>query len=109
MMIGFLVMAGYGIIGIERCWKRLAMGRWYSWESNFVTFFEALFKANNWSFDLKILVCWFGIDLGPAPVLERQHRELLPKHVVWRYKALKRISSRSPYLPVFSRRFLSDH
>ena len=53
MTAGFLVIVGLWGIGIERCWNRLYACRWYACKSNFVKFYEALFKANNWSFDLK--------------------------------------------------------
>ena len=109
MTAEFLVIVGYLGIGTERCWKRLFEGRWYSWKLNFVKSFKALFKANTWSFDLKSGVSWFGIDLGSSLVLDRQHVEWVPEHVVFRYRALRRNSSRSPYLPVSSRRFLSDY
>ena len=108
MTTGFLVIVGFWGIGIERCWKRLFDARGYSWKSNFVKFFEVLFKANNWFFDLTSVLPWFSIDRGPSLILERQHKELLSEHVVWRYRALRHISSRSGYLSVSSRRFLAD-
>jgi hypothetical protein len=108
MTTGFLVIVGYLGIGIERCWKHLLEAREYSWKSNSVKFFEVLFKANNWSFDLTSVVPWFSIDRGPSLILERQQKELLSEHVLLRYRAQMRISSRSGYLPVSSRRFFAD-
>ena len=93
---------GYWGIGIERCWKRLFKSRLYLWKLNAVKFFETLIKTNYWSFDLKFIIPWFGIDLRPVPVLEAQHGELLSEHVVSRHRALKHISSRSRYRPFSS-------
>jgi hypothetical protein len=61
----FFVIAGCLEIGIERCWKRLCQGQWYSWKSLLEKPLEALFKENSWSFDLKHsgLLC---IDSGPS-------------------------------------------
>ncbi len=89
--------------------KRLLEGQWYSWKLNVVKFFDALFKADNWSFDLKSVVSCFNIDLGRSLVLEPQHIKLLPEHVVLRYRALRRPFSRFPHRPGSSRRSLSDH
>jgi len=47
------VIVGYLEIGIERCWKRLFEGQWYSWKSLFEKPLEAVFKENSWSFDLR--------------------------------------------------------
>ncbi len=48
-----LVMMGSMKIGIERCWKQVCGGQWYSWKSLFEKPQEALFKGNYWEFDLK--------------------------------------------------------
>lgn len=108
MTIKFLVIVGYWRIGIERCWKRLSESRSFSWKSNSPKFYEALVKANNWSFDLKSIIPRFDQDLRPIPILESQHEKLLPKHVVLRFRALKRTSSRSRYRPISSRRLYFD-
>ena len=65
----FFVIVGYLEIGIERCWKRLCEGQWYSWKSLFEKPLEALFKENSWSFDLRHsgLLC---IDPVPSLFLE---------------------------------------
>ena len=99
-------MVGYWGIGIERCWKRLFEARGHSWKSNSVKFFEVLFKANNWSFDLTSVLPWYSIDRGPSLIFERQHKELLPEQVMLHYRALRRVSSRSEYLPVSPRRLV---
>ncbi len=102
----FLIIVGYWGIGIERYWKRLFMGQWYSWKSNLEKLFETLFKTNNWSFDLQVIVSVLCIDLRPSLVFEPQPVELLPEPVLWRKMVLKHSSIRSPYLPVASRRIL---
>lgn len=69
MTTEFFVIAGCLRIGIERCWKRLCEGQWYSWKSRFVKPFLALFKENSQSFDLKHSVFWCVIDPGPSVFL----------------------------------------
>lgn len=108
MTMKILVIVGYWRIGIERCWKRLSENRRFSWKSKSQKFYEALVKANNWSFDLKSIIPWFDIDLRPIPILESHHGKLLPKHVMLRYRALKRTSSRLQYRPISSRRLYFD-
>ena len=73
MTTEFFVRAGWLEIGIERCWKRLCEGQWYSWKSRFVKPIEALFKENSQSFDLKYSVFWCEIDPGPSVFLEHQN------------------------------------
>jgi hypothetical protein len=102
-------MVGYWGIGIERCWKRLFEARGHSWKSNSVIFFEVLFKANNWSFDLKSIVPALCIDLGPSLVFEPEPVALLPEPVAWQKRVLRRSSIRSSHLPVASRRIFSDY
>ena len=50
-----LVMMGCMEIGIERCWKQLYGGQWYSWKSLFEQPQEAQFKGNSWTFDVRCL------------------------------------------------------
>ncbi len=87
MTMRILVIAGYCGTGIERCWNRLTESRCFSWKLKIETFFEALFKANDWSFDLQTLDRWFRMDLGPSFVLDRQHGELLPVPVASRARS----------------------
>ncbi len=73
MTTEFFVIAGYLGIGIERCWKRLCKGHWYSWKSRFVKPIEALFKENSQSFDLKHSVFGCVIDPGSSVFLEYEN------------------------------------
>ena len=67
------VIVGCLEIGIERSWKRLCDGQWYSWKSLFEKPLEVLFKENNWSFDLRhsSVLC---IDPLPSLFLECNDR-----------------------------------
>jgi hypothetical protein len=49
----FFFIVGCLKIGIERSWKRLCEGQWYSWKSLFEKPLEALFNETSWSFDLR--------------------------------------------------------
>ena len=108
MTMKFLVIVGYCGTGMERCWKRLRESQCYLWKSKIETFFETLFKANDWSFDLHTIGRWSRMDLGPSFAFDRQHAELLPVPVALPSRVRRRPSSRSMYLPVSSPRFLSD-
>jgi uncharacterized membrane protein len=69
----FFVIVGCLEIGIERCWKRLCEGQWYSWKSLFEMPLEALFKENSWSFDLRHSGL-FCIDPEPSHFLGCYYR-----------------------------------
>jgi len=61
----FFVIVGCLEIRIERRWKRLCEGQWYSWKSLLERPPEPLFKENRWSFDLKHSGL-LSIDLVPS-------------------------------------------
>ena len=88
MTTEFFVIAGCLEIGIERCWKRLCEGLWYSWKSRFVKPIEALFKEKREFFDLKHSVFWCVIDPGPSVFLEHQNRWLQAEPVSGNLRAL---------------------
>jgi hypothetical protein len=76
----FFVIVGCLEIGIERCWKRLCEGQWYSWKSLFEKPLEALYKENSRFFDLRHsdLLC---IDPVPSLFLGCYYRWLQTKCV----------------------------
>ena len=76
----FFAIVGCLEIRIERRWKRLCEGQWYSWKSLFEKPLEALFKENRWSFGLRHsgLLC---IDPVPSLFLGFYYRWLKIKCV----------------------------